>query len=906
MPTNPLHVEVSADSSDYTSSLSAAASRTDEFRDEVTKTSRRLDNLGEDATSASARIGGLSVSTSSAASAVAILGSAAAATTVAVGALSTAVVPLAAGLTAAAGAAASVAAGFGAVIGTGALAYGEQLASQNEKRLKQLNEKIARLKSVREETGSLTQAQQQQLKSLKETREEVKKTTSVLGALSAELEPAKEQLRESALAIGSEFIPLIRDAIDALPAFIRRIEDSLGNLQPFADALRDAGQVAFRVIPEMTERFMDLGRRALPALRDIGGFFVDTWRPALNAAVGVVAELSPEVRNLTGSLVDAAGPALRFGTSVLEVVIPALSALVDGITAVLKIANTYKADIKAALVGATETAIAAVDDLLKKIQEIGDQLGGPLGNAIENTASILRNSLTGDFKSAADEASELKTDLRQLKTELSTQLTPALKDASEAAKPLTSRFEDLDRETKAAGAAAVAAGGAFAGPLAKGIGGAVGGVAALAGKAAIAKGSLSGLGGAALRLGSLLTGPVGAAVAGLATAFAVDFGNIRSITRRSVGRVVKIFKRNLMPIFRELKTLVKRTITALKPLLDVLETIFTGTFKTIATYVEGSVDSVLSTVRVFLNILNGDFEEAFNILKGLVRRSLKRIQKIFKNIINTIINTVKEIGDIVGIITGALVDVKNWLVSSGKRIIKAGFNAIVNAAQNAVGYLTGTGDDSLYGDITGIIGDIGEWLTSTGQSIIRNAFDTVAGAVTSALTSIDLGPIDDAVQALINAAKTALSKLRAINNFELNLPQPLQTGFSFPDTSGVFPNSGGSSGGSSGSSSGGGSGNSSAPDFNDVVDQANDVVAPEVPTGSLEDISGIDTGGFIESTGRAIVHEGERVVPAAQVSDRGGVDAGTTVVIERIEASGRGEGRDAARALRDELDALDV
>lgn len=74
-------------------------------------------------------------------------------------------------------------------------------------------------------------------------------------------------------------------------------------------------------------------------------------------------------------------------------------------------------------------------------------------------------------------------------------------------------------------------------------------------------------------------------------------------------------------------------------------------------------------------------------------------------------------------------------------------------------------------------------------------------------------------------------------------------------------------------------------------------------------MTGLATGGLIESAGAAILHAGERVVPSAQVTDRGAVDASegeTRIIIERIEASGRQEGRDAAKALRDELDALDI
>jgi hypothetical protein len=64
---------------------------------------------------------------------------------------------------------------------------------------------------------------------------------------------------------------------------------------------------------------------------------------------------------------------------------------------------------------------------------------------------------------------------------------------------------------------------------------------------------------------------------------------------------------------------------------------------------------------------------------------------------------------------------------------------------------------------------------------------------------------------------------------------------------------------------------------------------------------GLATGGLIESTGGAVLHEGERVVPAAQVSERGPAPGGVTINIESINASGRAEGRAAGQALKNEL-----
>jgi hypothetical protein len=73
-------------------------------------------------------------------------------------------------------------------------------------------------------------------------------------------------------------------------------------------------------------------------------------------------------------------------------------------------------------------------------------------------------------------------------------------------------------------------------------------------------------------------------------------------------------------------------------------------------------------------------------------------------------------------------------------------------------------------------------------------------------------------------------------------------------------------------------------------------------------VSGLATGGLIKSAGAAILHAGERVVPAAQVGDRGPapVQGGVTIESLTVQASGRAEGRAAGRALKQELKRFDI
>jgi hypothetical protein len=63
---------------------------------------------------------------------------------------------------------------------------------------------------------------------------------------------------------------------------------------------------------------------------------------------------------------------------------------------------------------------------------------------------------------------------------------------------------------------------------------------------------------------------------------------------------------------------------------------------------------------------------------------------------------------------------------------------------------------------------------------------------------------------------------------------------------------------------------------------------------------------LITSGGAAVLHPGERVVPAAQVEDRGPAPSGVSIQNLTINASSRAEGRQAAKGLKDELKRFDI
>ena len=74
--------------------------------------------------------------------------------------------------------------------------------------------------------------------------------------------------------------------------------------------------------------------------------------------------------------------------------------------------------------------------------------------------------------------------------------------------------------------------------------------------------------------------------------------------------------------------------------------------------------------------------------------------------------------------------------------------------------------------------------------------------------------------------------------------------------------------------------------------------------------AGVATGGFIEGDGLAVLHEGERVLPETQVTDRGEADvaSGSGVTIEQltVNANDAQGGRRAGKAFRDELRRFNI
>mgnify|MGYP000185733959 CR=1 FL=1 len=301
----------------------------DEAEDEI-------DSAGRSATATAGMFTSLSLSTNGAALSFGTLSTALTATLIpAFIALSTVVVPLAATLGAVAAAAGGLAAAFGAVVGSGLIAFGEKRGEQNAQRLEETQARIEQLEALREETGSLTEAQQDELETLREQAETLEEQTGIMGGLRDAIGETVAEIRPMIVAFGQQFIPLIEDAIEAIPQLVENILGAVGGMGQFKNALRDAGEAAMDAIPNMVATLMDLARDALPALRDAAVWLLNNGGEIFQGMVDTAREVGPELVDLAQTTADLLPKINEMGTAILETLLPAMEDLTEALEPVV-------------------------------------------------------------------------------------------------------------------------------------------------------------------------------------------------------------------------------------------------------------------------------------------------------------------------------------------------------------------------------------------------------------------------------------------------------------------------------------------------------------------------------------------------------------------------------------------
>jgi phage-related protein len=191
--------------------------------------------------------------------------------------------------------------------------------------------------------------------------------------------------------------------------------------------------------------------------------------------------------------------------------------------------------------------------------------------------------------------------------------------------------------------------------------------------------------------------------------------------------------------------------------------------------------------------------------------------------------------------TALLAYQQNWLgfrdkVQTAVSEVKMAADTLVNIfrttsrdIESAWSYLTGRGPGSLVGDVKGGLNSLKTFFEETFTlDALTSIFETAAGELTAALEDIIPDPLVNAIGSLISDVKTLFENLNQLPDIDLSFDS-------------IAPDGGGPGAGQPG-------GGRARPGGISV---------------------GAATGGLVESTGAAVIHEGERVVPEAQVIDRG-------------------------------------
>lgn len=268
-------------------SANSASDSVEELGDNVSGTGAKLTGLAATAGVSATALTGVSLAGTGASASMAALSSSLAAVTVGLSTIATLAAPLVATLGTVAAAAGGLATSFGAVVGSGLLAFGRQQAA------------------VMEDAETATEALAQ-----------------VVNGLKAEIRPLVTEL-------GEAFVPLIESAVEEIPTLAENVIAALGPLDEFASLLSDLGDAAMVAIPEAVEALVDLGRRALPFMRELIAVVGGNLESVFNGMTRATEQVGNELLQIASAAAGLIPELTKTGSIIIEAVTPAIVALID-------------------------------------------------------------------------------------------------------------------------------------------------------------------------------------------------------------------------------------------------------------------------------------------------------------------------------------------------------------------------------------------------------------------------------------------------------------------------------------------------------------------------------------------------------------------------------------------------
>lgn len=761
---------------------------------------------------------------------------------------------------------------FGGIIASGAYAYGAQLASVHRKQALEAEKQIKALEALRDENGELTKSQQKRLEAAKQQLSIHQAQSSAMGALKNELTETRDAVRRNALALGKNFIPVIKDTINALPAFVDSLFNALGPLTQFEPALRRMGRWAQWAFPTLIRGLVNAGEKGLPTFMRLIDYIQNRAVPGFRWLQTVVARTWPTIEDLMQSVWRMIPAWTEAGVTVTNLILPIFSDLADLARRAFNAFNDLPAPVRRVTAAFTLlapqifTGIVAFQKMRKYmsvLRIVASRLGGailgltsPFGVAL---AALLayRSNLAGFKDFLISVFGALTSEWQKTAAVARTQLGPMVSFLRSAFISLAATIDTSGKQISSTLSSDV-----------------VGEI----------KRSGAQIRAALVQIGTWWRQHEAEIKATLTTLGRVTGQTVRtmySVWRQYLLPMVEIaqtvqnqinatlirglrwlYQNGFVPILNSIQQLwsvhgdeltreVRETWAVIKPIVemalkglqmsfefyqrtvggiwdkwgDEIVMVTRFVFDTVGSVIGAALDGLITLIKFSLNIIQGDFDEALNNVISLWKRIfggifnyVKRwtsgiVNFLVKGFKNAIIRIFNQLGQ--ALIWGSIVP--NMLSAIHARFAQFASNTIGRMFAFARG-------------LEGRFRSLGDNLVNNMRRAL-NAIERIAGGIKSAAR----GALNTAISK-INSAK------RRIDNFS-------------PSVS--------------------------------------------VPSG-MRNIPHLDTGGYIQSDGLAMLHAGEQVVKAADV-DRGGGGGGTTINIGQVKANSYEEGRAAGRGIADEL-----
>lgn len=687
---------------------------------------------------------------------------------------------------------------------------------------------------------------------------------------------AREEVMVLIDPLGDVFGPLLVDAVQAIPAAVASILEALGPLGQFRDTLAEMGETAAALIPRVTTLLFNLAERALPVLNNaLNGLTAASVSNAVSRLADVFWAAYPPVADFASAVADLIGPATRLGTLLVQTLLPPLT---------------------------------------RTIRLAGDA--------------------AGEVTAFATSSSDLVTNLRALGATLRNSVFGALSKATATWADWNQAFDGLPNQIALTGAA----------------------VAALAAGASSAIAAVGGLSGIVAGLGAAvgaLTSPIAlavAAVTGLAVAWQRNLFGIQQTTKRILGAVGSVIKAGLARIqtfWQRNGDQITSTVagafnTVRKTIESVLTFIWSNVHKPILNRIQAFWDrhgeTILRTIQQAFATIQSTIQSVLSFVESkLIRPTLSRLEALWNRHGQTLM---REAGATFNHIRSVIQDFVAFVepfVDVFLAGLEAGFKAwvaVVTTLWNTFGDEIMTAAKFAFGTISTVVGQATDTILTT----IRTVLALIRGDWDQAFSLIE-GLTERTFKRLTSHFRgwrsTVTSVVSGLVTGVVGLGKDLATGLynaisgGFQDIASYIRNDAAGDLASAARSAGESAANALTSAFNRLL--PDDLSIPQItvgggslnippatinipeilgggsktigggslgiPTQSVGgqslDLPHLNTGGLIDEGGLAMLHAGERVVPASQVSDRGEVvvDGGADAeeLAGAIERAGQSE-----------------